>query len=161
MQIIRGILLLKDGVASWVDQFGNSAADPALTIAVSTKIVLDIRQPLERSASTSVDAVLPAYPIAQLASTGLYFAMDSDYDQETIPKLIRTSDISVSTTDTGATQVEFEVPNTDIEALHTALNNGASVSFKCELGGVDDSAATVFVIQFSMGLRNRIYIPGD
>jgi hypothetical protein len=161
MQIIRGILLLKDGVASWVDQFGNSAADPALTIAVSTKIVLDIRQPLERSASTSVDAVLPAYPIEQLASTGLYFAMDSDYDQETIPKLIRTSDISVSTTDDGTTQVDFEVPNTNIEALHTALNNGASVSFKCELGGVDDSGATVFVIQFSMGLRNRIYIPGD
>ena len=57
--------------------------------------------------------VLSPYPFGELSGSGaFYIAMDSDYDRETDPKMLRFDGISLTQTEDGKTLFRAPIPNT-------------------------------------------------
>ncbi len=176
MQTIERILMMDGSVGTWTDAYGKELSAPELVIGIRAKLRLDLRQ-------TAVDEtggmLLPVDP-ANATCDSYYIALDSDYLQETDPKLLKTSGITLLQEDTevevmnddGAPEtitvtriiLEVEIPNTAVPGLLDAVAANKSVSLNGEIGGyaAGATASTAdFACQFGISIRNRVWLGGD
>lgn len=154
---VKSIIKISGGEASFVDTYGQAAAPPGITFGVITRLILDLRDEDDRNGQE-----LPPIPLAALADCDSYYiAIDNDWSQETVPKLTRTSGISVVEED-GRTLLKAELPNTAaVPALAEAIEQAAakSITLHCEVGGVKAGVGDVFAYSFDLIIRNRVWLP--
>ncbi len=171
MQTISRILLLDGNIGKWVDDFGKAnSSPPEIAVGVRVKLQLDLRQP-ERHPQTG--KLLAANP-EEITSDAYYFALDSDYLQSTDPKLI-VNDLSVYSVEvededtegnpitTNRVYLETVLPNTAVPSLLNALTANPLITLNGEIGGYSaqgSSAECDFITQFSIVIRNRVYLGG-
>jgi|GEM_PF-7056896 len=173
MQTIERILMVDGCVGTWTDAYGKELTAPELVIGIRARLRIDLRQPAVDEAS---GLLLPVDP-ANVTCDGYYIALDSDYLQETDPKLLKTSGIALSleetevevTKDDGTAEtvtitrtiLELEIPNTAVPGLKTAVAAAKSVSLNGETGGYAadaDASAADFAYQFALAIRNRVWL---
>lgn len=156
MQTIERLLRVTGSVGEWTNELGKPDSTPEIAVGVCAKIRLDLRSP-EGDENTHI--LLPL-PEADVSSLSYYLALDSDYLQETPPRLLSTENIQIIA-DEQHTYLEAVLPNTARQELLDALTNNESVSLNAEIGGYsggNDPTAADFVIQFPLLLRNRVYL---
>ena len=156
MQTIERLLRVTGSVGEWTNELGKPDSTPEIAVGVCAKIRLDLRSP-EGDDNTHI--LLPL-PEADVSSLSYYLALDSDYLQETPPRLLSTENIQIIA-DEQHTYLEAVLPNTARQELLDALTNNESVSLNDEIGGYsggNDPTAADFVIQFPLLLRNRVYL---
>ena len=157
MQKLPGIIKIENGKGKWCDINGTPGAIPRITLALAAQLVIDLRS--SRFALPEKPDLAP-YPFDEVAgSASFYVAVDSDYDQLTIPPIIRTSGINAAQDADGATVLTVALPLLDSPELRDAVKTGAEVLLKAEIGGLNADGQTVFVVQFPLILQNRVYIP--
>lgn len=160
MQILKNILMISGGNSSISDEYGSAVPAPEIKIGIAYEIDLDLR-----AANPNGDnAILAPYPYQELsAASGFYLAIDGDWNHETTPKLFITSGISLYQDEEGHTHLHASLPNTAQPGILSAVATAKSISLLCEIGGYAASgsaADAVFAFDFSLTIRNRIYI-GD
>ena len=160
MQNIEKILKIDGSAATWADKWGKTLAAPELMVGVKYCLVLDLR-----SVNTDVESgeLLPVAP-DEFDADSFYIALDADYDQTTIPKLLKTDGITLSSSDDGRVLLAVELPETALPELIAALDKSGSVSLHGEIGGFevnDGAAAAGFAFQFELTVRNRIWLGGE
>ena len=156
MQTIERLLRVTGSVGEWTNELGKPDSTPEIAVGVCAKIRLDLRSP-EGDENTHI--LLPL-PEADVSSLSYYLALDSDYLQETPPRLLSTENIQIIA-DEQHTYLEAVLPNTARQELLDALTNNESVSLNAEIGGYsggNDPTAADCVIQFPLLLRNRGYL---
>ncbi|MGN1365190.1 MAG: hypothetical protein ACI406_07495 [Victivallis vadensis] len=159
MQIIEKILMVDGASATWTDEWGKTLGTPEIIIGVKARLRLDLR-------STATDAqtgmLLPVNP-EEFTADSYYLALDADYDQATIPKLLKTGGITLAGGD-GRVLLEIELPNTAIPALVEAVGLTGSIPLNGEAGGftvTDGAARADFAFQFNLTIRNRVWLGGE
>ncbi len=157
MQTVKGILMLSGNTGSWVDEYGAGVDAPEVAIGVKVRLVIDLR-------TDEVDETGTLVPIAleDFISNAYRIAVDGDWNLETDPVLKKNSGISI-VQENGYVYLKVEMPTPSPSALVQALNNGEKVSYKCETAGISadgSEEAADFIIQFLLGIRNRIYMGG-
>ena len=156
MQTIERLLRVTGSVGEWTNELGKRENTPEVAVGVGARLRFDLRSP-EGEPNTHILLPLPPEDVESLA---YYLALDSDYLQETSPRLLTTSDIRVFSED-GHTYLEADLPNTALPELLDALQQEESVELTGELGGYsggNDPTCADFVIQFRLMIRNRIYL---
>ena len=170
MQTITRILLLDGNNGRWVDDFGKSISPPEIAVGVRVNLRLDLRI-TERHPQTGK---LLAPALADVTSDSYYFVLDSDFLQNTDPKLIDCN-LTVSETEvededtegnpitTSRVYLDAVLPNTAVQSLLTALASNQTITLFGEIGGysAQNSIANCdFITQFSVIIRNRVYLGG-
>ena len=84
MQTIERLLRVTGSVGEWTNELGKPDSTPEIAVGVCAKIRLDLRSP-EGDENTHI--LLPL-PEADVSSLSYYLALDSDYLQETPPRLL-------------------------------------------------------------------------
>ena len=161
MQIIRTILKLSGGTASVVDDYGKSLQAPEIKVGIAAVLELDLRTGDPESED---NPVLSPYPFGELSGSGaFYIAMDSDYDRETDPKMLRFDGISLTQTEDGKTLFRAPIPNTATPGILDAVDTAESIPVNVEFAGYegDNPAQAVFAWSFPMTVRNRVYLGGN
>ena len=168
MQTITRILLLDGNNGRWTDDFGKTVSPPEIAVGVRLNLRLDLRIP-ERHPDTGK---LLAPDPADVTSDSFYFVLDSDYLQSTDPKLIA-YDLSLSSSEiededkvgepitTRRVYLDAVLPNTAVEPLLTVLSSAQAITLNGEIGGYSSQNSIAdcdFITQFSMVIRNRIYL---
>lgn len=159
MQVIQRLLRVTGSVGEWTNELGKRANTPEVAVGVGARLRFDLRSS-EGDPDTHVLLPLPAEDVTSLS---YYLALDSDYLQETSPRLLTTGDIQL-VSDEEHTYLEADLPNTALPELLEALSNNASVELHGEIGGYsggNDPSCADFVIQFNILIRNRIYLGAD
>jgi hypothetical protein len=154
MQQIKGILLVDSGRGRWVDAYGKETQAPIVTLGVMARLVIDLRSPFEGID----DDILPPYPISEFSGLGLYFAMDVDYDKETVPPITRSSGITVANVD-GKTILDIPLPDTGIAAIEAIIKKSPETGFKNELIGLNAELKAALSIEMPLGMKNRVWRP--
>ena len=161
MQIIRTILKLSGGTASVVDDYGKNLQAPEIKVGIAAVLELDLRTGDPESED---NPVLSPYPFGELSGSGaFYIAMDSDYDRETDPKMLRFDGISLTQTEDGKTLFRAPIPNTATPGILDAVDTAESIPINVEFAGYegDNPAQAVFAWSFPMTVRNRVYLGGN
>ena len=157
MQTISKTLLVGTEEHRWCDEYGANANPPRVIIGTMARLVIDLRADLGHG-----DDQLPPYDAAQFdGAASWYFALDTDYDQATIPPFLRTTGISVATDADGRTVLSAELPDTDCAAIRSALASGESLQFRGEIAALDSNGNTIVCLQFPVRLVNRVWIGGE
>lgn len=153
MQTENKILKLDGGVGSWCSDKGVLIATPSLAIGLAARFNLDLRSK-ELDSESRLKSIDPE-DLATIRSW--YIAIDADFNQATEPVVLSTSpDISVAASD-GRTILSFVIPNTNVASLIEAAGTRAAVALTIELGGHDSNGQLVFLAQFPLNLRNRVW----
>ncbi len=117
MQVIKAMLKISGGTASFVDERDNKKTAPSITIGVKTRLVLDLRRDWDDNA-----AILLPYPYDELNELlSFYVAIDADWLPETAPKLFKTNGIAVIQ-EGELTLLSVELPALDTVAVMTGVN---------------------------------------
>ncbi len=159
MQIIKSILKLS-GDAAVSDDYGEKSDYPEVKIGIAAALELDLR-----SDSTHEDTgkVLP-YSFEELSGAdSFYLCLDGDWDHATQPKLFKTTGITLYQDDNGNTIFRAELPETATPTLLAAVAKSKSLTLTAEFCGYkaeDGVAKAVFAWDFSLVLKNRIFV-GD
>ena len=159
MQTIERLLQISGSAGRWTNELGKPADNPEIAIGVRARLQLDLRS-TETDDATHV--LLPC-AIENVRSTSYYLALDSDFTQETPPRMVTLSGIDVFQ-ENDHTFLYADLPNTARTELLEALAAGETVILHAELGGYDPERGVNnadFVIQFSLTLRNRVWLGGD
>ncbi len=164
MQTINKTLALKENVASWVTEFGETEATPEIVIGLRAKFRFDLRRNVSDS---ETDKLLPV-DINEYLCDSYYFALDGDYREDTDPKLLKTTGITVEQDSDGHVYLNAEIPNTAVPGLIAAVGEAETaketVSLIGEIGGYNgDNGAECaeFAFQFLFTIRNRVYRGGE
>ncbi len=157
MQTVKGILMLSGNSGSWVDEYGAEVDAPEVAIGVKVRLKIDLR-------TDEVDETGRLIPVAleDFTSDAYRIAVDGDWNLATDPVLKKNSGISV-VQENGYVYLKVEMPTPSPTELVEALNNGKNVTFDCETAGISaggSEEAADFIIQFSLGIRNRLYMGG-
>lgn len=155
MQTISSILKIERGIGTWVTDTGAADYAPSFPLGVLATLSLDLRGPLKAEAFAPS---LPAYPIQELQGLSLLMVMDLDYDQETPPRFIRTSGITISEDEQGHLLCTIPLPDTNTEAMREALSTAETRAFQCELIGRNAEGQDAFAVQFSLTVMNRVLL---
>ena len=160
MKIITRTLMVDGNKAIWIDDKGYRKTAPEIAIGTKVTLRLDLRS-AENEQLTGIQ--LPV-SFADVNCDNYYFALDNDYDQETAPKLLKTSGLVLSEAN-GHVYLDVEMPSTaGLPGLRTAVAQKEFVELKGEIGGymsTGSSAEAAFVIRFPVIIANRVYIEGD
>lgn len=156
MQTINKILKLDGGVGTWSTEKGVLTPTPVLGIGLAARFVLDLRTKELNEESSLIP--VGAEELANVKSW--YIAIDADFNQETAPLVLSTSPGMSITEEEGKTFLSFTCPNTLTPALLTAAGKTAQVPLTVEIGGYDGTGTLVFLLQFPLNLRNRVWIEG-
>lgn len=156
MQTISKILHVGTEDHRWCDEYGANANPPRVIIGTKARLSIDLRGDIRPD-----DDQLPPYDYSQFAgAVSWYFALDTDYDQTTIPPFLKTTGISVSQDEKGRTILVAELPDTDCSAIRNALATAESLQFKGEISALDGDGAVIVCLQFPVRLVNRVFIEG-
>ena len=158
MQTIKTILKLSGGKAEVANEYGDKLSSPEVKIGIAAVLEADLR-----SDETDEDSgKLLSYPYDELSGAdSFYLCLDGDWDHSTQPKLFKTSGISLYQDDDGRTIFRAELPQTATETLLEAVSTNKSVTLTAEFCGYtaeDGTAAAVFAWDFSIELKNRVFV---
>ncbi len=157
MQTITRILKTNGVIGIWSDEFGQNMDAPKLTIGTRCRLNFDLRLD-EKDPET--DKLLPIN-YNDIRCTSYYIALDSDYLQETDPKLLKTSGFSIERASDGNQYLCCEIPNTAVQSLIDAVDSAKSITLHGEIGGFNsEEDAATFVYQFEIIVHNRVYLGG-
>ena len=158
MQSIKTILKIAAGSGQWCsDTLGSTTPDsPIIRLAMSSKLIMDLRSE-QANLSTGVLEPFPYEEVAACAS--FYVAIDSDWNQLTIPPIKKFSGITVTQNDAGETILGVELPDLDSPELRDAVKTNDFVNLKGEVGGLDANGKSIFLVDFTIRLKNRVWIP--
>ncbi|MBR2364288.1 MAG: hypothetical protein IKA79_03710 [Lentisphaeria bacterium] len=160
MQTIRSILRIAGGNSAITDIYGKTAPSPQIKIGIDYTLELDLRS----DETDEVTGQLLPYPFFELSgASAFYICMDADYDQETIPKLLSFTGITLSRTEDGRTLLTAVLPKTARTGLLAAVAKNASVSLGVEIAGYEageNAANAIFSLDFSIQIQNRRYLGG-
>ena len=160
MQIVNNILKIAGGETTISDEYGKKVSSPSVKIGISYLLELDLRSDIINE-DTGILLPLPFEQVSDAQS--FYLCVDGDWDKNTTPKLLTSSNIKLEQTEDGRTLLVAALPNTLREALIEAVNKKKNVSLMCEIGGykVTDAEAgeteTIFCFNFDLVLQNRLY----
>lgn len=158
MQTIKSILRISGGNSAITDLYGKGAAAPQIKIGIDYTLELDLRS----SETDELTGQLRPYPYSELSSaSAFYICMDADYDQDTIPKLLSFSNISITQTADGRTLLTAVLPKTTRTGLLDAVARNASINLGVEIAGYmadGDAANAIFCFEFNIQIRNRRYL---
>lgn len=173
MQTITKILKIDGSEGVWTSEYGKSAATPVVVVGVRAKLRFDLRSTLVSDKTGKLLAIDPE----NVTSGAYYIALDSDVLQETDPKLLKVTGISlvqatVDDLDSDGSAIteqrvflDAEIPNTAVPGLLEALNGGqTSVTLKGEIGGCSDGRSISeadFAFSFALTIKNRVYLGGE
>ena len=157
MQTENKILKLNGGVGSWSTDKGVLVNTPSLAIGLAARFNLDLR-----THELDFESILKSVSSDELQPVkSWYIAIDGDFNQKTAPVLLETEpDVTVSGTTEGRTILSFVVPNTSTQAFIDAAKSNPSVSLTVEIGGYDGHGQLIFLLQFPLIMRNRIWVEG-
>ena len=135
-----------------VDNYGDAVtAPPELMLHASASLEFDLRSG-KRKESGELESYIPEAG----SITGWYFAIDRDYDNATLPKILITEGITFS--DAGGSSIlTVPIANTGTRNLVEDMNNQAYRKYTAEIGGMDSEARMAVTWQFSIMVKNRIY----
>lgn len=158
MQTIQAILQVGAEQHKWTDAYGVNTNTPRIVLGANAALLLDLRTDPDVDSGS-----LPPYSRAELQlASSWYIALDIDYDQSTMPVLLRTAGISLlPEDDTGRTLLSVELPNTDTPAMRAAVKSAQTLNLRGEIGGYDGEGNLTVCIQFPLVIVNRVYLPGD
>lgn len=158
MQTIRTILKISGGNSAITDTYGKNAASPQIKIGIDYTLELDLRS----DQTDEMTGQLLPYPFSELSSaSSFYICMDADYDQETIPKLLSFTDITLTQTAEGKTLLTAVLPKTARTGLLEAVKTNASISLGVEIAGYqaeEGAASAIFCLDFDIQIQNRRYL---
>lgn len=158
MQTIPTILKVTSGSGQWcADIFGSvNPESPLIRLAMSAKLRINLCSDQQDSAT----GVLIPFPYEEVAAcASFYVAIDSDWNQLTIPPIKKFSGITVSQNDDDYTILDVELPTLDSPELRDAVKTNEFVNLKGEVGGLNASGDTIFLVDFTIRLKNRVWIP--
>lgn len=158
MQSINTILKIAAGSGQWCsDTLGSNNPDsPIIRLAMSAKLIIDLR-----SDQADLDTgVLKPFPYEEVAAcASFYVAIDSDWNQLTIPPIKKFSGITVTQNAAAETILGVELPDLDSPELRNAVKTNEFVNLKGEVGGLDANGKSIFLVDFTIRLKNRVWIP--
>lgn len=156
MQTIVALLKITGSAGSWATQFGKRASAPEIMVGVSAQLRFDLRQN-----TCGSDGILLPYPAAELQSDAFYLALDVDFLQETSPKLLLSSKVTLSRGGNGETFLDAVLPNTATPAILAVLAAKKTLTLHGEIGGFSGSNGADcadWATGFDITLRNRVYL---
>ena len=156
MQTIVALLKITGSAGSWATQFGKRASAPEIMVGVSAQLRFDLRQN-----TCGSDGILLPYPAAELQSDAFYLALDVDFLQETSPKLLISSKVTLSRGGNGETFLDAVLPNTATPAILAVLAAKKNLTLHGEIGGFSGSNGADcadWATGFDITLRNRVYL---
>ncbi len=157
MQVVKSILKISGGNAEITDTYGQKSGNPETKLGVAAMLELDLRSDTQDS-----NGYLLPYPAAELANAGaFYLALDADYDQETIPKMLLIEGVSLHY-EADRVYLRAKLPNTArIQKLRDAVAKEKSIPLICEFGGYpaeEGVDCAIFAWSFNLVIRNRVYL---
>lgn len=158
MQSIPTILKVTSGSGQWcADIFGSVNPDsPIIRLAMSAKLRINLCTDQQNSAT----GILTPFPYEEVAAcASFYVAIDSDWNQLTIPPIKKFSGITVTQDAVDNTILDVELPNLDSPELRNAVKTNEFVNLKGEVGGLDADGKSIFLVDFTIRLKNRVWIP--
>lgn len=160
MQTINRILRVTGCAGTWCGELGKTAELPEIILGVCPVLRFDLRS----SDKDKVTGALLPLPPDDVRSDAYCLVLDADYDQETPPKLLVSTDIALLATE-DRTYIDARLPNTAIPALIQVLAKQKTVTLHGELAGYSKSNQNAgpadFAIQFELTVRNRVHLPGS
>ena len=159
MQTIVALLKITGSAGSWATQFGKRASAPEIMVGVSAQLRFDLRQN-----TCGSDGILLPYPAAELQSDAFYLALDVDFLQETTPKLLISSKVTLSRGGNGETFLDAVLPNTATPAILAVLAAKKNLTLHGEIGGFSGSNGADcadWATGFDITLRNRVYLGSE
>ena len=160
MQTINRILRVTGCAGTWCGELGKTAELPEIILGVCPVLRFDLRS----SDKDKVSGALLPLPPDDVRSDAYCLVLDADYDQETPPKLLVSTDIALLATE-DRTYIDARLPNTAIPALIQVLAKQKTVTLHGELAGYSKSNQNAgpadFAIQFELTVRNRVHLPGS
>ena len=157
MQTINGFLKTNGVTAVWCDRNGQTAETPSITVGMCCRFRIAIfRDEIDEN------GVLVPVSFEEMQSVSYYIALDSDYLQETDPKLVNVSGCSLERDpETGGAVFVCEIPNTAVPSLLDHIQEEEQLTLDMEIGGFEEANdVAVFVTQTSLLVRNRIWLGG-
>ena len=150
---MRTILQVSANGAKVVDTYGDTAVNPP-EIMLHTFLVweFDLRSGLRREAGT-----LDKFPLLGYDITNWYFAVDSDYDSGTIPKILITEGITFNSYE-NYTILKVPIASTGTAEMVADMTDQASKRYTAEIGAMDSNARIILTWQFPIIVKNRIHI---
>ncbi len=158
MQILPGIIQILNGTGSWAGRNGEHGETPRITVALAARLLIDLRG-ADRATPETAD--LAPYPFTEFADcVSWYIAIDSDYNQLTMPPIKRSTGISITQDDDGKTILAADLPILDSPEIRATVKTAGEIPLKGEIGALDAEGNSVFCVDFPIILKNRVYIPG-
>lgn len=156
MQTLSKILKLDGGIGMWSTDKGVRIATPGLAIGLAARLYLDLRTTVLDNESR-----LCSVEYGELADVNSwYIAIDADFNQATAPVVYESApEVTVSQTD-GRTILSFLAPDTHVPSLIAAAASRQEVTLQFELGGYNGDGRLIFLAQFPIILRNRVWVEG-
>lgn len=157
MQTINGFLKTNGVTAVWCDRNGQTAETPSITVGMCCRFRIAIfRDEIDEN------GVLVPVSFEEMQSVSYYIALDSDYLQETDPKLVNVSGCSLERDpETGGAVFVCEIPNTAVPSLLDHIQEEEQLTLDMEIGGFEEANdVAVFVTQTTLLVRNRIWLGG-
>lgn len=156
MQTLSKILKLDGGIGMWSTDKGVRIATPGLAIGLAARLYLDLRTTVLDNESR-----LCSVEYGELADVNSwYIAIDADFNQATAPVVYESApEVTVSQTD-GRTIISFLAPDTHVPSLIVAAASRQEVTLQFELGGYNGDGRLIFLAQFPIILRNRVWVEG-
>lgn len=160
MKIFNRTLMIDGNKARWVDDWGFNQSLPEIAIGTRVKLRIDLRT----TETDESDGMRLPVNAESFQCDNYYFALDNDYDQETAPKLLKSTGI-VLVEENERVYLEFEMPSTaGLPGLLDAVATSESVELKAEIGGYMGDASVAeaaFAFRFSVLIGNRVWLGGD
>lgn len=158
MLTINRILKTNGVTGEWSDEFGQVMDTPTIAIGMRCRFRLTLC-----SDRIDEDGRLIPIPYGDLETVSYYIALDSDYLQETTPKLRNTTGCSLECdADTGGAVFVCDIPNTAVPDLLQHIGAAKTIPLETEIAGMEaaDGVAS-FLIQTTINVRNRVWLPGS
>lgn len=151
-QIVR---ITPEGIAQLTDQRGHDSK-LILTLGAAMQLEFDLREKMDY-----VSGILKPANLAKFAGCEVYyFALDSDFDGETLPKMIISSNAKVFKDDNGYTVMQVPIANTATEELMEAMKGKKYRRFMGEICGMNLEGVAKFAYQFPVTVNNRVFLEG-
>lgn len=156
MQTIVALLKITGSAGAWSTPYNKRSSTPEIMVGVSAQLRFDLRQN-----TCGSDGILLPYPAAELQSDAFYLALDVDFLQETSPKLLISSKVTLSKGSNGETFLDAVLPNTATPAILAVLAAKKNLTLHGEIGGFSGSNGADcanWATGFDITLRNRVYL---
>lgn len=153
---MKTILQITPQGVKCVDSYGDAAVKtPEIMLRTFVDWEFDLRSESRRESGE-----LAKYVPSGNGITNWYFALDRDYDKQTVPKILITEGITFQS-DNEFSTLKVVIPDTGTAELVSDMEGLASRKYTAEIGALDENARAVAIWQFPVAVKNRIFDMGE